>query len=75
MSDIEVKPYRAQLTLTAAHSDPEDVGEMLDALAADAEERGFFIEWAVLQDMPEGQVIPGSPLDKIIKGDDTEEAP
>lgn len=69
-----VEPYRIQLNLTAAHVNSDVIEGMLDGLIEDAEHRGFNLEWAYSDRMPLEDVIPGSPLDRVVKGvDDTED--
>jgi len=68
----EVKPYRAQINLTAAHMDPQVIAEMLDGLEDDAEKRGFIVSWSFVGEMPLEDVVPDSELDLIIKGEEQE---
>lgn len=69
--DEPVIPYRAQLNLTTAHMDISVVEEMLDGLMQDAEGRGFNIEWGYMDEMALEDVIPGSPLDLVVRGEDS----
>lgn len=68
-----VLPYRVQINLTVAHMDPEVINAMVDGLIGDAEHRGFFFEWGYNDVMPLEDVIPDSPLDKVVRGEDDAE--
>ncbi len=67
---IEVKPYRVQLNMTAAHSDPEIIEDMLLGLSEDAEHRGLFMEWGYMEEMDPEDVMPDSPLQDLLTGGD-----
>lgn len=64
----EVKPYRAQLNIFAAHMDPNEINAMLDGLEDDAIARGFVLDWSFVTEIPAEDVPQGSTLDLIVKG-------
>ena len=69
MEDEQVnnlKPKRVAIFCTAVDTVDEDLHETVASVAADAESRGLFFEWAAIGDMDLDEVIDGSPLHQAL---------
>lgn len=63
-----LSPKRVAVFLTAISVD-DDLDETVAGVAADAESRGLFFEWAAIGDMSVNDVVPGSPLHRALNGE------
>jgi hypothetical protein len=58
-------PHRIILCLTAI--DDGEIDDLIESVIAEAEDRGFVLEWGTHHEMDLSEVPVGSPLDRVLR--------